>query len=206
MKTLAILGAGGHGKVVAEMAEASGWESIDFYDDSWPTRKSCRHWPIKGNSLSLLEDAREYAGVVVAIGNNAVRRMKLLELERCGANIVTIQHPQAVISQYASIGPGTVIMAGAVVNVDTRIGTGCILNSRCSIDHDCNVGDFAHISPGSAIAGGVKVGTQSWVGIGATVKQSITLGQNVMVGAGAAVIHDVGDNLQVIGVPAIPKN
>lgn len=202
MKTLAILGAGGHGKVVAEMAEASGWESIDFYDDSWPAKKSCRHWPIKGNAISLLEDAREYAGVVVAIGNNSVRRIKLLELERSGANIVTLQHPQAVISQYASIGPGTVIMAGAVVNVDTRIGTGCILNTRCSIDHDCNVGDFAHISPGSALAGGVKVGTQSWVGIGATVKQSITLGQNVMVGAGAVVIHDVTDNQQVTGVPA----
>ena len=204
MKRLAILGASGHGKVLADIAEACGWDEIVFFDDEWPAVSSNGHWVVSGDGERLLENVKHYAGVIVAIGNNAVRHEKHNWLLTKGAPMASLVHPTAVVSCYAEIGVGSVVMPGVVVNVAARIGDGAILNTGCSVDHDCIIGDFTHISPGARLAGGVSVGSQSWIGIGASVKQCINIGQNVVVGAGAVVVSDIPNGSTAMGVPAIP--
>ena len=206
MKTLAILGASGHGKVVADMAECSGWNSIEFFDDNWPTLQRNGHWSVVGNTSALLERLEQFAGVVVAIGANNVRHLKLLELHAAGARLCTLIHPAATVSRYASIDYGSVVFAGAVVSADASIGSGAILNTGCSVDHDCVLGSAVHISPGARLAGGVNVGNQSWIGIGANVRQMVSIGSGSTIGAGAAVVSNIGDNMTAVGVPALTIN
>ena len=202
MRRLAILGASGHGKVVADAAQLSGWDSIEFFDDAWPQCRVNGAWPVLGDSAWLLDHLSEFTGVVVAIGNNAVRRKKLEQLRQAGALLATIIHPSAVVSRHARIGAGSVIFATAVVNPFCEIGEGAILNTGCSVDHDSRLSDFVHVSPGARLAGGVTVGDESWIGIGACVRQMINIGERVVVAAGAAVINDISDNMTVAGVPA----
>ena len=204
---LAVLGASGHGKVVADTAQACGWKQVDFFDDAWPTRQQNGHWEVIGGSAQLLTRLDDYDGVFIAIGNNRIRYGKLNELKSVGAKIVSLIHPHAVISQYASIGIGSLVLAGVVVNVDAVIGRGVILNTGCSVDHDCVLHDGVHICPGARLAGGVEVGKLSWVGIGSCVRQSLRIGTEVVIGAGAAVVSDIADALTVVGVPAraLPK-
>ena len=202
MKRLAILGASGHGKVVADIAECCGWHEVIFFDDVWPGVTHNGHWNVEGNSQTLVARLDDFTGVIVAIGNNGIRAEKLRWLSEMSAPVVTLIHPSAVISQYAELGVGTVVMPGVVVNVSFKVGEGVILNTGGSIDHDCRIGDCSHISPGARLAGGVHIGAQSWVGIGACVKQLVSIGQQVTVGAGAAVVADLPDGVTVVGVPA----
>ncbi|HEX7387956.1 MAG TPA: acetyltransferase [Castellaniella sp.] len=202
-RTLGILGASGHGKVVAEVALAAGWEQVLFFDDA-PDKTKIARWPVRGNQDVLIGLVQELGGVVVAIGNNSVRSRKLRQLQALGVPVVSLVHPAAVVSPSASLGSGTVVMAGVVVNADAKVGQGSILNTACTVDHDCVLGDAVHVSPGAHLAGGVHVGDSSWVGIGAVVRQGVNIGPRVVVGAGAAVVSDVTDGLTVVGVPAKP--
>jgi len=202
VRRLAILGASGHGKVIADIAELCGWHEVIFFDDAWPTVSFNGHWDVVGNSEMLLSQLSEFSGVIVAIGDNQIRGAKILWLTEHKAPLVSLLHPSAVISRYADIGAGSVIMAGVVINVDTVVGTGAILNTGCTIDHECVLGNSVHVSPGACLAGGVTVGDGSWVGIGTVVRQLITIGKRVMVGAGAVVVCDVPDDVTVVGVPA----
>lgn len=202
MMKLAILGASGHGKVVADTAECCGWQAIEFFDDAWPALQENGVWPVVGDSAALMGRLADFDGVVVAIGNNCIRHTKLLELRAAGAYLVTLVHPAAIVSRYAAIGQGTVVFAGAVVNAEACTGHGAILNTGCSIDHNCVLGDAVHISPGARLAGGVKVGDLSWIGIGVSVRQLVCIGERVMVGAGSVVVSDIPNDLTVAGVPA----
>jgi sugar O-acyltransferase (sialic acid O-acetyltransferase NeuD family) len=201
-RKLAILGGGGHARVVADTAECCGWKNIEFFDDSWPSIQCSGHWPVIGDTQVLLARLREFEGVIVAIGNNEVRRLKMDELINSGAVLESLIHPSATISRYATLGAGVVAFAGVVVNAGAKIGDGTILNTGCSIDHDCVLDDSVHVSPGARIAGAVRIGRMSWVGIGACVKQSINIGSKVTVGAGAAVVNNIADGVTVVGVPA----
>ena len=200
----AILGASGHGKVIAEIAELNGYSEISFFDDSWPNIVGVEHWEVVGSTYDLLDDLNSFDSVFIAIGNNGIRLQKQELLFSKGAKFPVLIHPRATVSKYSQIGCGTVIMAGAVVNPFSKVGDSCIINTSASIDHDCMLGDGVHISPGVNLAGGVQVGCKTWVGIGANVKQYINIGNNVTIGAGAAVIRDVLDEQVVIGVPALP--
>ena len=202
MKQLAILGASGHGKVVAEAALASGWAGVDFYDDAWPDKRRIGKWVVSGDTAALLKALSRFDGVVVAIGGNAIRMDKIALLQKAGGRLATIVHPAAMISPSALLGEGTVVMAGVVVNADTTVGVGAILNTSCSVDHDCVLGDGVHVSPGAHLAGDVRVGELSWVGIGASVRQGMTIGRAALVGAGAVVVDNIANDLTVVGVPA----
>lgn len=204
MKTCAVFGASGHGKVIAEIAELNDYSQIEFFDDRWPKIRSLQAWPVVGDSSILKKRVKEFDALVIAIGNNTIRLSKQLLFETAGANIVALIHPRATISQYSIIHPGTVVMANAVVNPFSRIGKGCIINTNATIEHDCALEDGVHISPNASLAGGVKVGKHSWVGIGSQVKQMIMIGNNVVVGAGSTVIKNIPDFEIVIGSPAKP--
>ncbi|MBD9484613.1 acetyltransferase [Pseudomonas sp. PDM14] len=202
MKRLAILGASGHGKVVADTAELCGWQRLSFFDDAWPTLLHNGEWAVEGNTAALLESLSDFDGVLVAIGQNDVRLAKVLELQAAGARIATLIHPLACISRYASLREGCVVFAGAVVNAYAKVGTATIINTGSSVDHDCELAAAVHISPGAHLAGGVQVGEATWIGIGACVRQSIRIGRGVMIGAGAAVVADIPDGYTAVGVPA----
>lgn len=202
MKRLAILGASGHGKVVADCAECCGWESICFFDDAWPDKQNNGAWPVIGNTDSLLQRLNEFDGVLVAIGNNRVRETRQQLLADRGAALPVLIHPSARVSRYATLGAGSVVFANAVVNADCRIGAAAILNTAATVDHDCLLGNAVHISPGAHLAGAVQIGDRSWVGIGSAVIQLVHIGADVTVGAGAAVVASIPDRSVVTGVPA----
>lgn len=206
MNNLAILGASGHGKVIADSAVNAGWKNIVFYDDAWPKIETNGIWPVIGNTKDLIKNLSNYDGVVIAIGNNQERILKQTELLTHGASVVSIIHPGAQISKHVKIDVGTVVMAGAVINIGSKVGESCIVNTGATIDHDCILANGVHISPGANLAGGVIVGESTWIGIGANIKQLITIGNNATVGAGAVVINNVEENTTVVGVPAKPLN
>ena len=201
-KRLAILGGGGHARVVSDTAECLGWRSIEFFDDAWPALQSIGQWPVSGDTNALLQSFDKFDGVVVAIGDNAIRYSKINQLVAADIPLISLLHPAATISAHAKIGCCVVAFAGVVVNTGAVIGDGTILNTGCSIDHDCILDKCVHISPGARLAGTVNVGSCTWIGIGASVKQSINIGSGVKIGAGAAVVNDIAADLTVVGVPA----
>lgn len=198
---LIIIGAGGHGKVVSDIAlKMNLWKSISFLDDS-DSAKSFLGVEVVGK----IKDSARYkdeADFIVAIGNNTKRAQLLEGLLEQEYSVVSLIHPNSVLGFDVNIDVGTVVMAGAVVNSATRIGKGCILNTHCNVDHDNIIEDYVHISPGVNLAGTVFVGKASWVGIGSTVSSNIKINSNCIIGAGAVVISDLIEPGTYIGVPA----
>lgn len=188
---LTIIGASGHGKVVADIARLNGYDEIQFLDDD-ESVKNCSRYPVVGKTDRLVD-----GDLFVAIGNENIRR-RLSE----GKKLITLIHPDAVIADDVEIGAGTVVMAGAVINPGARIGRGCIINTSSSIDHDCIIEDYCHISVGAHLAGTVHVGDGTWIGAGAIVSNNISICSGCMIGAGAVVIKDIMDLGVYVGVPA----
>ncbi len=197
--TLAILGAGGHGRVVADCAIGAGWADVAFFDDNPSAHSQVK---VRGTTNELFGTVRSFGGVIVAFGDNRLRLSVYRRLVDVGAAPISVVHPFAFVSNTATIGPGTVVIAGAVVNAGAQVGVACILNTGCSIDHDSVLADGVHVSPGARIAGEVNVGERTWIGIGASIRHQIVIGSDVIVGAGAAVVKNVPDGLRVVGVPA----
>lgn len=206
MKALALLGAGGHGKVVADAALAAGWQSVVFFDDAWPGVSLNGRWSVIGDTAALLNRLRDFDGVLVSIGNSATRILRHTTLHSAGAQLVTVVHPRACVSPFVRLGVGTVVMANAVVNVDSVVGEANIINTGATVDHDCVLAAGVHIGPGANLSGNVSVGAGSWIGVGSCVRQGIRIGAGVMVGAGAVVVSVVPDGLTVVGCPAAPLN
>jgi sugar O-acyltransferase (sialic acid O-acetyltransferase NeuD family) len=204
--TLAILGASGHGKVIADAAEAAGFRDIVFFDDAWPDISMNGSWAVVGTTRDLLLNLSSYSNVVVAIGNNAIRHNKLNILSDAGADLVSVVHPSAIVSPHSSLGIGSVVFAGAVVNAGAEVGAGTIVNTNAVIEHDCVLGVSCHISPSGVLAGGVRLGDRVWVGANASVRELISVGDNSVVGMGAVVTRDVAANITVVGNPARPIN
>ena len=203
---LVIIGAGGHGRVVGDCAEVIGnYQEIVFLDDCLTDTERPRaenaHWPIVGE-VAQWPEYLACADFIVAFGNNQLRLDIINQLLAAGANVVSLIHPTAVLSKHIEIGQGSVVFAGAVINIGTRIGKGCIINTLASIDHDCDIAEGVHISPNASLAGGVKVGRLSWLGIGATVIQYLTISDNCQLGASTVVIKNITSSGTYVGSPA----
>lgn len=205
MRTLALYGASGHGKVVAEAALAGEWDDVQFFDDRWPGERQVGRWEISGNFETLMMELGRFQGFIVSIGDCRARWERQRQLCSAGATAATIIHPTAWISPSAHLGAGTVVMAGCVVQADVTVGEACIINTCSSIDHDSRIGHAVHVAPGVHLSGNVVVGDRSWIGVGASIRQGIRLGCDVMVGAGAVVVGNYGDDLTIIGCPARPR-
>ena len=198
MKQLVILGASGHGRVAADIAGKTGYDSIVFLDDSG-TKKTCGSYPVVGKSARFLEYDCDF---FVAIGNPQVRRRMQEMLLAAGKQVTTLIHPSAVIGEDVTIGIGTLVAAGAVINPGAVIGDGCIINTCASVDHDCVLADFVHVAVGTHGAGTVSIGAETWIGAGATVSNNLQICGGCMIGAGAVVVKSITESGTYVGVPA----
>lgn len=201
MKELVIIGASGHGKVVADIAKKNGYNKIFFLDDN-SNIDECDGYKVVGKTSDFLN---YNCDIFVAIGNSKIRQLIYTQIENANKNIVSLIHPAAVIADTVKIGTGSVVMAGAVINSATSIGKGCIVNTCASIDHDNTIGDFVHVSVGSHLAGTVSIGNSTWIGVGATVSNNTSICENCMIGAGAVVVKNIDEEGTYIGVPAKRK-
>lgn len=196
MRRLAIIGASGHGKVIADIARRIGYSEIVFFDDDESIHE-CGGYPVVGKSS---EAGTIDVNVIVGIGNAGVRKRIQESVDE--NKIVTLIHPDAVVADDVVIDAGTVVMAGAVINPGTHIGKGCIINTCSSVDHDCTVGDYVHVAVGSHLCGTVTVGDGTWIGAGATVSNNISICSDCMIGAGAVIVNDIKKSGTYVGVPA----
>lgn len=203
MSKLVILGAGGIAIVAADIARCQGFDIVGFLDDN-PAKHGtllCGA-PVLGN-FSLLSGLREAAPQVVVAFSNSHGRIDVAQRAlSCGFSLPTLIHPSAIISQYASVEQGTIIMPGVIVNAGAFIGRNCILNTAASIDHECRIGDGVHIGPGARLSGLVTVGNASWIGIGCVIRESILIGTDVLLGAGSLVLSNVPAGVVAYGAPA----
>jgi len=196
--SLIIYGAGGHARVVADVARACG-VSISIMVDDAPVANMIDGSPVRAAAEFDVRKASPFS-FIVGIGNNAVRRRLFLELKEFGEPF-TLVHPFTSISPRAALGQGTVIMPGVVVNTGATIHDNVILNTSCSIDHDCVIGPHAHICPGVRLAGTVTVGAGTMIGTGAVVIPGIRIGENCTIGAGSVVVRDIPDGSVAYGSP-----
>jgi acetyltransferase EpsM len=196
-----VFGAGGHAKVVIDVLLASGCEILGCYDDDPALlgREIVQGVSVAGGSSSMLAEWKKGRKVVIAIGENRLRR-RLSSLWEVDYGVVSA--PSVVLGRGVKIGAGTMLLPSATVNIDTFIGRHAILNTSCSIDHDCRIGDYAHVAPGCALGGTVTVGEGAFLGVGARVIPKIRIGRWSIIGAGAVVTKDIADNCTAVGVPA----
>lgn len=195
----AIIGAGGHGRVVASTLRAAGHEPGGFYDDDpakWGrTISGVQVWGPIGDMVSS-----RVSRAVIAIGDNATRRRVAAGLS---LDWVTVVHPMSWVAPEASVGPGTVVCAGTIVQPDAVVGAHVILNSNSVIEHDARVADHVHLA--SALFGaGASVGEGTLLGMGSIVLPELIIGPWATVGAGAVVTRDVDPDVTVVGIPARP--
>jgi sugar O-acyltransferase (sialic acid O-acetyltransferase NeuD family) len=203
MSSLLVLGAGGHGRVVADAALSTRqWNLIAFVDD----RRDPSTRPLGFEVVGALADFEQISGrfdaVALGVGDNLTRLSLHSRCLQANSRLAVVAHVSAAVRPHASIGPGSVIFAQAAVNAGAVLGPACIVNTGATVDHDCVLGEGVHISPGANLAGNVRVGARTWIGIGACVRQGITIAQDVTVGAGSVVVADVEPGVTVVGVPA----
>ncbi|MDB2382117.1 acetyltransferase [Candidatus Pelagibacter bacterium] len=192
-KKIAIIGAGGHGKVVGEIASLNQYKIIDFFDDK---ENEIKEFPftISGSFDYLKEHLKDYDAFFVAIGDNEMRFNKIEWLKKQKINIVSLVHPRSTISKFSSLGIGSCVMANAVVNPGTLIKEGAIINSSASVDHDCIIEHFAHISPNCSLSGSVRIGKFSHLGTGTSVHPGIHIGNNVKTAVGSKIFKNILDD------------
>lgn len=196
-RNVVIIGAGGHGRVVADTIVLCGDKVVGFLDDN---AQSDEYMKIIGKNT----DAHKYCDgetyIFVAIGNCKVRKAIMESLP--DAKWYTAIHPSAVVSPSAKIGEGSCVLPNAVVNNSAVIGKGVVVNTGATVDHDNVIGDYSLLACGVHLAGTVSVGECTWVGVGSTISNNISVGDNVRLEAGTVVVEDINEEGTYSGVPA----
>ena len=200
-KRIVLIGASGHGKVCADIAELLGYGEILFLDDD-QNLENCGRYKVAGSSSDFEKFIDNDTVFFVSIGNAQTRKRIQSEIIRNGATVCKLIHPNSVIGSGVYIGEGTAVMAGAVLNSGAIIGNGCIVNTCSSVDHDCKIGEFCHISVGAHVSGTVEIGNDTWIGAGAIAINNIKICRDCMIGAGAVVVNDICIPGTYVGVPA----
>lgn len=198
MKKIVLIGASGHGKVVADIARLNGYEDISFLDDN-EDNSVCGKYSVVGKTDCYKDFDCDF---FVSIGNARVRKHIMEKLICDEKSLPVLIHPNSIIAEDVSIDVGTVVMAGTVINSGTSIGKGCIINTCSSVDHDNSIGDYVHIAVGAHLCGTVKVGNDTWIGAGATLINNISIFDGCVIGAGAVIIDDINERGTYVGVPA----
>jgi sugar O-acyltransferase (sialic acid O-acetyltransferase NeuD family) len=200
-----LFGASGHAKVVLDAARLQGVGAVALFDDD-PRRAGSvvLGAPVVGGRDGLRPWAAErgIARGIVTIGDNRVRELIAAWLLAQDFELATVTHPSAIVAADVTVGSGTVLLAGTVVNPASVIGINVIINTAATVDHDCSIGNAVHIAPGCHLCGGVTVGDRTLVGAGAIVIPGVCIGRDALIGAGSTVTRDVADGSRVAGAPA----
>ncbi len=205
-RSVVVIGASGHAKVVIELLRASG-RTIAYCVGTDSNIVSCLGVPVLvGDQHVLRLHAEGFEDAFVAIGSNQLRSRIADFVQQAGFTLVNAISPNATVSPSSRLGVGVAIMAGVVINADSEIADLAIINTGATVDHDCRIGRAAHIAPQCALAGNVTVGQYSFLGIGTKVIPGMTIGAKVTIGAGGVVIRNISDEVVAFGVPAMPKN
>lgn len=196
-KKVIIIGASGHGKVIADIVLKSQDILVGFLDDGIEKGTRILNYEVLGDSTYV----NQYPDCefIIGVGSNAIRAHIA---DKCKVKWYTAIHPGANVAMDVTIGEGTVIMANAVMNTSVKIGSHCIINTGAIIEHDCEIGDYVHISPNATLCGTVKVGSYTHIGASATIKNNIDITSNTVVGAGSVVIRNIEEKGTYVGVPA----
>lgn len=204
MTALVIVGAGGHGRVCAEIARAAGWRVEGFCDIGKTAGELVNGLPVLAPGLAQLRAIHPpgQVHVFIAIGENGRRLSQMQGALALGYELARLLHPNALVSPSAEVGVGTVLMPGVIINANTRVGRACIVNTAASLDHDTMLEDGVQICPGVRSAGTVRYGAGAFVGTGAVIIPGVSIGASAVVGAGAVVIRDVPEGATVVGNPA----
>ena len=202
-RPIVVYGAGGHGKVVADilcsMGLAEQW--IGYLDDSATVGTIIMGKPVLGG-FDWLTQNEPKAAVALGIGSNSARQKVANRCKELGLELFVAIHSTAYVSRFAKIAAGTVVMAKAAVNPEAQIGEGVIVNTAAVIEHDVVLGDYSHVSPNAAFGGAASLGALSHLGVGVSVLPCIRVGARSTVGAGAVVNRDLPDDVVAVGVPA----
>lgn len=198
---VAVLGSGGHAKVVVSALRAAGVEVAALYDDDearWGS--AAAGVAIRGPIAAAAEEGHREA--VLAIGDNRARWRLAADPALAGLAWRTVVHPAAWVDPSVRLGAGTVVFAGAVIQPDAVLGDHVIVNTGASIDHDCRVASFCHVAPGARLAGNVTAEEGAFFGIGSVAIPGITVGAWATLGAGSAAVRPVPAGAVALGVPA----
>ena len=203
-----LLGAGGHARACIDVIEQEGKYSVaGLVGLASEVGTRILGYTVLGSDLELPELLREHRHALVTVGQIETPdvRMRLFEeLERSGCSSPAIISPRAYVSAHATVGTGSIVMHGAVVNAGSAIGSNCIINSQSLVEHDVTVGDHCHVSTACAINSGVRIGAGTFLGSNSTVRQSVTIGERCFIGMGTLVVSDCEDGARVIS-PRIRK-
>lgn len=204
--TVVVLGAGGHGAVVAECArEMGGFDVVGFLDDNADLHGSkVLGLPVLGPINALCSLPAGVEGILLAVGRNQDRLSLLQAARDRSIDRPVLIHPRAWVSPSAQIASGTFVAAGAMIGTRAVVGGACIINTGASVDHDCVIGDGVHIAPGARCAGTVTVGATSLIGMGCSIIEGIHIATGSMIAAGSVVIRDTTTGQRLAGVPARP--
>lgn len=202
MQRVAIIGAGGHGREVAEIVrEAEGLLPALFMDDNPRLTGAVVDGLPVSSDWAWLETQKADLAVIVAVGIPAVARRLVQRCRELGLEFARAVSPGARISPAAQLGQGVMIFPGVIVNTGATIGDFSILNLGVTVSHDAAVGSYCNINPGARLAGNVVVEDDCYIGMGANVIQTRRIGQGSVIGAGAVVIRDVEPGVTAVGVP-----
>lgn len=206
-----VTGAGGHARVVADALLCAGFEVLGFTDaDPNLWGRTLLGLPVLGGDDEVLtrhdiSRVRLANGVGMVDGRTSTLRRRVQEaLASKGWTFLTVRHPSAVVSPWATLAAGVQVLAGAVVQPGASVALGTIINTRAVVEHDVAIGSWSHVAPGAVICGDARIGTHTHIGAGATVRQGLRVGDRCLVGIGAAVVSNQVDSTILVGVPGRP--
>lgn len=201
MKPVLLLGGGGHCHACIDVIESEQKHRIaGIVLPTSGDHANVMGYPVIGSDEALPALLAKTPNAIVTVGQikSAATRIKLFELLRAhGANLLIIQSPSSYCSKHASIGEGTILMHGSLVNAGAQVGDNCIINNQALIEHDAEIADHCHISTGVKVNGGVRIGEGTFIGSGAILKEGVTLGAGVVIGAGQLILNDVPDEMTI---------
>ena len=200
---LVIIGAGGHGRVVAALAQRAGCPVRGFVDRG--AESIVQGFPVLGGDEYLDAKHTHDMHIAMGLGSRATwqRRWDLCEhIDGLGLSAPQLIDPDATLASSVEIRRGTQVLMGAQVQNGTSIGEWCLINTAAVIEHDCRIHPHTHVAPGAVLCGGVTVGVGAHIGAGTVVKEGVTIGSRATIGLGSVVLRDVADGQTVVGIPA----